>query len=136
MYDGRRILSICGTSGAFVASSCRGVDEVPVVLLEVGCSSQSQPDSGISRLRCPTGDAGGDWTVGKVGVGSRVDRADAPLSPLRPSPTVLEVRLGRGRGMLSESAVDLEGWSIEAILGKDSMAGEVIEPAEGCAWKT
>lgn len=78
------------------------------------------------RARCPTGDAGGDWTVGKVGVGSRVERAEAPLSPLRPSPTALEARRGRGRGMLSESAVDLEGWSIEAILGKDSMAAEVF----------
>ena len=40
-----------------------------------------------------TGDAGG---VPKVGMGSRVDRADAPLSPLRSCPTALEVRLGRG----------------------------------------
>lgn len=137
MYDGRRILSTCGTSGGFVASSCRGADEVPVVLLEVGCSRQSQPAHSRLRLRCPTGDAGGDWTVGKVGVGSRVERAEAPLSPLRPSPTALEARRGRGRGMLSESAVDFEGWSIEAILGKDSMAAEVIwEWAGGCAWET
>ncbi len=66
-------------------------------------------------------------------MGSRVDRADAPLSPLRSSPTALEVLLGRGRGMLLESAVVLDSGSIAEILGKGSMTAEVVgKPLEGC----
>lgn len=53
-----------------------------------------------------TGDIGG---VGKVGVGSRVERADAPVSPRRVSPTVLDSLRCRGPDMLSSTAATGDG---------------------------
>lgn len=56
-----------------------------------------------------------------------MDNADAPVSPLRSSPTVLEVRRGRGRGMSSLSIGFSGGpvaYSTAAILGKASIIVE------------
>lgn len=86
----------------------------------VSCSSCSCCSSCIS---CgSSGSCGSDgswgWRLGdaegdaKVGVGSRVDNAEAPLSPLRLSPTVLDVRRERGRGIISLS-FELSGRSEE-----------------------
>lgn len=91
---------------------------------EVGHSatiSKSQSD-GILDIEFLTGVNGGE---SKVGAGSMVDRADTLVSPLRTSPTALDVRRGRGRGMLSMGAVAVDGevCSIEATVGKVSMAG-------------
>lgn len=48
--------------------------------------------AGLNRL-APTGDNEGDV---KVGVGSSVDNADAPVSPRNSAPRLLDFRRGRG----------------------------------------
>lgn len=52
-----------------------------------------------------TGDRAGE--TGKVGVGSSVDNAEAPVSPLNSAPRLLDFRRGRGIVSLS-STLDLE----------------------------
>ena len=77
------------------------------------------PENGLGML---TGDNAGD-KGGEVnrGVGSRVESADAPVSPLSSAPRLLDIR--RGRGIVSRSrGLDLRLW--EGCWCRDAAAKE------------
>lgn len=69
-----------------------------------------------------TGDRAGE--SGKVGVGSSVDNAAAPVSPLNSAPRLLDFRRGRGIVSLSRTL------DLESLPGKDWCW--IVAPAKEC----